>query len=153
MNPAVLSGTSATVPSGTENACDQGPLSRKSRCHRGASASSNFPNHESFGFLLTDPQSTSLQSRSWLSSEPTYANLRTRAAELRLGSWKWAFAVLDLQERCLVFRLAWRSDAAVSAKQSCFAPLVVCLSRLLVLDFRSPRLSTAPAVLRYGISI
>lgn len=153
MNPAVLSGTSATVPLGTENACHQGPLSRKSRSRRGTSASSNFTNQESFGFLLTDPQCKSLQSP-WLSGEPTTcADLRTTAAELRLGSWKWAFAVLDLQEPCLVFRRAWRSDAAVSAKQSCFAPLVVCLSRLLVLDFRSPRLSTARAILRYGISI
>lgn len=153
MNRAVLSGTSATVPSGTENACDQGPLSRKSPCHRGASASSNFPNQESFGFLLTDPQSTSRQS-SWLSGEPTTcANLRTTAAELRLGSCQWVFAVLDLQDRCLLFRRASRSDATVRANQSCFAPLVVCLSRLLLLDFRSPRLSTAPAVLRHGFSI
>lgn len=123
MNPAVLSRTSATVPSGTENACDQGPLSRKSPCHRGASASSNFPNQESFGFLLTDPQSTSRQSP-WLSSQPTAcANLRTTAAELRVASWKWIFAILDLQERYLLPRRAWRSDAAVSAEQSCFARL------------------------------
>jgi hypothetical protein len=152
VNHLVLSGTRTLVPSGTRSSCDRGPESTTTRCGTTLSRSRNSPNQESFGFLLTDPQSTSLQS-SWLSSEPTTcANLRTTAAELRLASWKWIFAVLDLQEPCLVFRRAWRSDAAVSAKRSGFVALVDCLSRLLVLYFRSPRLSTAPAVLRYGIS-
>ena len=53
MNQVVLSGTRTLVPSGTRSSCYRGPKSLSSPCGTTASGARNFPNLESFGFLLT----------------------------------------------------------------------------------------------------
>ena len=54
MNHLVLSGTATVVPSGTRSSCYRGPESELTPWRSIASAPRNFPNLESFGFLLTD---------------------------------------------------------------------------------------------------
>ena len=54
MNHLVLSGTATVVPSGTPSSCYQGPDSQLSHWRSIPCRLRNFPNLESFGFLLTD---------------------------------------------------------------------------------------------------
>jgi hypothetical protein len=54
VNPLVLSGTATVVPSGTPSSCYRGPESELTRWRSIPSSLRNFPNLESFGFLLTD---------------------------------------------------------------------------------------------------
>ena len=57
MNHLVLSGTATVVPSGTRSSCYRGPESELIPWHSISISSRNFPNLESFGFLLTDDAS------------------------------------------------------------------------------------------------
>ena len=54
MNHLVLSGTATVVPSGTRSSCYRGPESELTPWRSIPSSPRNFPNLESFGFLLTD---------------------------------------------------------------------------------------------------
>jgi hypothetical protein len=54
VNQLVLSGTGTLVPSGTGSSCYRGPEFRRRRYGAKTSPGRNFPNLESFGFLLTD---------------------------------------------------------------------------------------------------
>ena len=54
MNHLVLSGTAGVVPSGTRSSCYRGPESELTPWRSIPCQSRNFPNLESFGFLLTD---------------------------------------------------------------------------------------------------
>lgn len=54
MNHLVLSGTATVVPSGTRSSCYRGPESELTPWRSIASSPRNFPNLESFGFLLMD---------------------------------------------------------------------------------------------------
>jgi hypothetical protein len=54
VNHLVLSGTATVVPSGTRSSCYRGPESKLTPWHSILSSPCNFPNLESFGFLLTD---------------------------------------------------------------------------------------------------
>jgi hypothetical protein len=54
VNHLVLSGTATVVPSGTRSSCYRGPESELTPWRSIPSSPRNFPNLESFGFLLTD---------------------------------------------------------------------------------------------------
>jgi hypothetical protein len=54
VNPIVLSGTAAVVPSGTRSSCYRGPKSKLTLWRSTACSPRNFPNLESFGSSLTD---------------------------------------------------------------------------------------------------
>ncbi len=54
MNHLVLSRTATIVPSGTRSSCYRGPESELTPWRSIPSSPRNFPNLESFGFLLTD---------------------------------------------------------------------------------------------------
>ena len=54
MNHLVLSGTATVVPSGTRSSCYRGPESELTPWRSKPCPLRNFPNLESFGFLLTD---------------------------------------------------------------------------------------------------
>jgi hypothetical protein len=54
VNHLVLSGTATIVPSGTRSSCYRGPESELTPWRSIPSSPRNFPNLESFGFLLTD---------------------------------------------------------------------------------------------------
>ncbi len=54
MNHLVLSGTATVVPSRTQSSCYRGPKSELTPWRSTPSSPRNFPNLESFGFLLTD---------------------------------------------------------------------------------------------------
>jgi hypothetical protein len=54
VNRLVLSGTATVVPLGTRSSCYRGPESELTPWRSIPSSPRNFPNLESFGFLLTD---------------------------------------------------------------------------------------------------
>jgi hypothetical protein len=54
VNHLVLSGTAGVVPSGTRSSCYRGPESELTPWRSIPCRLRNFPNLESFGFLLTD---------------------------------------------------------------------------------------------------
>jgi hypothetical protein len=55
VSPVVLSRTGAIVPSGTRSSCYRGPTRQLTAAFILQISDRNFPNQESFGFLLTHP--------------------------------------------------------------------------------------------------
>lgn len=96
MNQLVLSGTPTHVPSGTRSSCHRGPESEVIRWQSVRCARRNFPNLESFGFLLTDAASST-------------ARTGTRSAALSEGKLPVLTGVAGLAVATLAAVLAKRT--------------------------------------------